>query len=98
MISSMARACLILSLATLYSVSDTTSTVWSHPVLSLCCTEYGPYRGAVMSGRITSVAMSRSGQLDRHCTVETHYSGMHVCRRFNNARACLGQLSLSLFL
>jgi hypothetical protein len=37
------------------------SAVWSRPVLSLCCTEHGLYHGVVLSGRITSVAMSRSG-------------------------------------
>jgi hypothetical protein len=26
-------------------MSYTTSVVWSHPVLSLYCTEYDPYRG-----------------------------------------------------
>jgi predicted NBD/HSP70 family sugar kinase len=62
---------------------------WSRPVLLLCCTEYGPSHDAVLSGHITAVAISRSGQLGRRCTVETHCSGMHVCRRFSNARACL---------
>jgi hypothetical protein len=37
--------------------------VSSHLVLSLCCTEYGPSYGAVLSGHITTVAMSSSGQL-----------------------------------
>jgi hypothetical protein len=50
-------------------MSCTTSVAWSCPVLSLCCTEHGPYRGAVLSGHITSVAMSRSDQLGRCCTV-----------------------------
>jgi hypothetical protein len=59
-------------------MSYMTSTAWSRPVLSLCCTEHGPYRCAVLSGRITSVAMFRSGQLDRRCTVEMHCSGMYV--------------------
>jgi hypothetical protein len=44
-------------------MSCTVSTAWSHPVLSLCCTEHGLYSGAILSGRITSVAMSRCGQL-----------------------------------
>jgi hypothetical protein len=65
-------------------MSCTVSATWSHPVLSLCCIEYGPYHGAVLSGRITSIAMYRSGQLGRHCTVEMHCSGLHVCRRFSN--------------
>jgi hypothetical protein len=90
MMSLKAWTCLILLPVTLHSVSDTTSAAWSRPVLSLCCTEHGPYRDVILSGRITSVAMSRSGQLGRRCTVETHCSGLHVCRRFSNARACLG--------
>jgi hypothetical protein len=39
------------------------STAWNRLVLSLCCTEYDPYRGAVLSDHITSIAMSRSDQL-----------------------------------
>jgi hypothetical protein len=35
-------------------------------------------RGAVLSGYITTVAMSRSGQLRRRYTLEPHCSGMHV--------------------
>jgi hypothetical protein len=58
--------------------SYTVSVAWSRPVLSLCCTEHGPYPGAVLSGRITSIAMSRSGQLGQCCTIELHCSGMHV--------------------
>jgi hypothetical protein len=89
-------------------MSCMTSAALSHPILSLCCTEPGPSRGAVLSGRITTVDMSRSGQLGQRCTVEMHCSGLHVCRCLSNARvclgkhvslvACLGQLSLSLFL
>jgi hypothetical protein len=56
----------------------TVSAAWSRPVLSLCCTEHDPYRGVALSGRITSVAMSRSGQLGRRYTIEPHCSGMHV--------------------
>jgi hypothetical protein len=44
-------------------MSCTALAAWSRPILSLCCTEHDPYRGAVLSGRITSVVMSRSGQL-----------------------------------
>jgi hypothetical protein len=66
------------------------SAAWNRPVLSLCCIEHGPSRDVVLSGHITAVAMSRSGQLDRRCTVGMHCSGLHVCRRFSNARACLG--------
>jgi hypothetical protein len=36
---------------------------WSRPVLSLCCTEYGPSCDAVLSDHFTTVVMSRSGQL-----------------------------------
>jgi hypothetical protein len=46
-------------------MSYTASVALSHPVLSLCCIEPGPSRGAVLSGRISTVAMSRSGQLGR---------------------------------
>jgi hypothetical protein len=70
-------------------MSCTVSAVWSHPILSLCYTEHNPSHGAVLSGRITFVAMSKSDQLDRHCTVEMHCSDLHVCRRFSNARACI---------
>jgi hypothetical protein len=70
-------------------MSYTASTAWSRPVLSLCCTEHGPFRGAVLSGCITYVAMSRNGQIGRCCTVETHCNDMHVCSRFSNARVCL---------
>jgi hypothetical protein len=70
-------------------MSYTASAAWSHPVLSLCCTEPDLSRGAVMSGRIIIVAMSRSGQLDQCCTVGKHCSGMHVCRRLSNAQVCL---------
>jgi hypothetical protein len=59
-------------------MSCTMSAVWSRPVLSLCCIEHGPYRGVVLSDHITSVAMSRSGQLGRRCTIEPHCSGLHV--------------------
>jgi hypothetical protein len=56
----------------------TASAAWSHPVSSLCCTEHGLHYGAVLSGRITTVAMSRSGQLGQHCTIEPHCSGLHI--------------------
>jgi hypothetical protein len=51
-------------------MSYTVLAVWSHLVLSLCCIEHGQRCGAIMSGRITTVAMSRSGQLVMRCTVE----------------------------
>jgi hypothetical protein len=68
------------------------SATWSSPILSLCYTEHGPSRDAVLSDRVTSVAMSRSGQLDRCCTIGMHCSGLHICRHLCNARACLGNM------
>jgi hypothetical protein len=44
-------------------MSCTVSTAWSHPVSSPCYTEQGQRCGAVLSGRITTIALSRSGQL-----------------------------------
>jgi hypothetical protein len=70
-------------------MSYTTSAAWSRPVLSLYCTEPDLSRGVVLSGCITTVAMSMSGQLDRRCTVGMHCSGLHVCRRLSDARAWL---------
>jgi hypothetical protein len=52
------------------------SAVWSCPVSSPCYTEHGQRCGAVLSGRITTVAMSRSGQLGLCCTVEPNCSGL----------------------
>jgi hypothetical protein len=51
-------------------MSCTASAALSRPILSLCCTEHGPYRGVVLSGRITSIAMYRSDQLSRRCIIE----------------------------
>jgi hypothetical protein len=53
-----------------------TSAAWSYHVLSLYCTEHDPYHSAVMLGRIISVAMSRSDQLGRRCTVA--YAGASI--------------------
>jgi hypothetical protein len=39
------------------------STAWSHPVLSLYYTKQDSSHDAVLSSHITTVAMSRSGQL-----------------------------------
>jgi hypothetical protein len=50
-------------------MSYTASVAWSRSILSLRCTEHDPYRGTVLSGRISSVVMSRSCQLVRRCTV-----------------------------
>jgi hypothetical protein len=52
------------------------SAAWSCPVSSPCYTEHGQRCGAVLMGYIITVAMSRSGQLDLHCTVEPNCSGM----------------------
>jgi hypothetical protein len=57
-------------------MSCTTSAVWSRTVSSPCYTEHGQRCGAILSGRITIVAMSRSGQLDLRCTVEPNCSGL----------------------
>jgi hypothetical protein len=57
-------------------MSYPTSAAWSHLVLSLYCTEPGPSCDAVMLGRITTVAMSRSDQLDLRCTVEPNWNGL----------------------
>jgi hypothetical protein len=55
------------------------SAAWSHLVLSLYCTEPSPSRGAALLGCITTVAMSRSGQLGLYCTVEPNCSGLSTC-------------------
>jgi hypothetical protein len=57
-------------------MSCTASAAWSRPVSSPCYTEHGQRCGAVLSGRITTVAMYRSGQLELRCTVELNCSGM----------------------
>jgi hypothetical protein len=57
-------------------MSCTVSAAWSCPVSSPCYTEHGQHCGAVLSGRITTVAMSRSGQLGLRCSVEPNCSGM----------------------
>jgi hypothetical protein len=57
-------------------MSCTASAAWSRSISSPCYTKHGRRCGAVLSGRITTVAMSRSGQLGLHCTVEPNCSGM----------------------
>jgi hypothetical protein len=57
-------------------MSCTTSVAWSRPVSSPCYTEHGQRCGAVLSGRITTVAMSSSGQLSLRYTVEPNCSGL----------------------
>jgi hypothetical protein len=51
-------------------ISCASSAVWSS-VLSHCCTEHGQWHCVVMSGHITTVAISKSGQLGRRCTIAT---------------------------
>jgi hypothetical protein len=52
------------------------SAVWSRHVSSSCYTEHGQRCGAVLSSRITTVAMFRSGQLGLCCTVELNCSDL----------------------
>jgi hypothetical protein len=68
-------------------MSCTTSAAWSRPVSSPCYTEHDQRCGAVLLGRITTVAMSRSDQLGLRCTVEpscsdlfAHLAGASVTR------------------
>jgi hypothetical protein len=60
-------------------MSCTTSVTWSRPVSSPCYTEHGQRCGVILSGDITSVVMSRSGQLSPRCSVKSNYSGMSTC-------------------
>jgi hypothetical protein len=55
------------------------SVTWSRSVFSPCYTEHGQRCGAVMSSRITTVAMSRSDQLGMCCTIELNCSGLSAC-------------------
>jgi hypothetical protein len=57
-------------------MSCTTLAAWSRPVSSSCCTEHDQRCGAILSGRITTVAISRGGQLGWRCTIEPNCSGM----------------------
>jgi hypothetical protein len=60
-------------------MSCTTSAVWSHHVSSPYYTEHGQRCGAILLGRITTVAMSRSSQLGLRCTIEPNCSGLSTC-------------------
>jgi hypothetical protein len=60
-------------------MSCSASAVWSRPVSSPCYTEHGQRYGVVLSGRITTIALSRSGQLGLRCSVEPNYSGLSAC-------------------
>jgi hypothetical protein len=57
-------------------MSCTASATWNHPVSSPCYTEHGQHCDAVLSGCITTVAISRSGQLGLRCSVEPNCSGL----------------------
>jgi hypothetical protein len=54
----------------------TVSAAWSRPVFSPCYTEHGQCYSVVLSGRITTVTISRSGQLGLHYTIELNCSGL----------------------
>jgi hypothetical protein len=57
-------------------MSCTASAAWSRHVSIPCYTEHGQHCGAVLSGRINTVAMPRSGQLGLRRTVEPNCSGL----------------------
>jgi hypothetical protein len=57
-------------------MSCTASVALSHPVSSPYYTEHGQRCGIIMSGCITTVTMSRSGQLGLRCTAEPNCSGL----------------------
>jgi hypothetical protein len=50
-------------------ISCVMSAVWSRSILSHCYIEHGQRRGVALLGRITTVAIYKSGQLGRWCTV-----------------------------
>jgi hypothetical protein len=54
------------------------SAAWSHHVSLPCYTKHGQRCDAILSGHITTVAMSRSGQLDLCCTVESNCSDLYA--------------------
>jgi hypothetical protein len=60
-------------------MSYTTSAAWSHHVSSPYYTEHGQRCCAVLLDRITTVAISKSGQQGLRCTVESNCSGMSAC-------------------
>jgi hypothetical protein len=57
-------------------MSCTASAAWSRPISSPCYIEHGQCCGAVLSGHLTTVAMSRSGQLRLRCTIEPNCRGL----------------------
>jgi hypothetical protein len=48
-------------------------------VSSPYCTKHDQHRGAILSSRITTVTMFKSGQLGRHCTIEPNCNDMSAC-------------------
>jgi hypothetical protein len=60
-------------------MSCTVSAAWSRPVSSPWYIEHGQRCGAILLGHITTVAMSRSGQLGLRCTVKPNCSGLSAC-------------------
>jgi hypothetical protein len=54
----------------------TALVAWSRHVSSPWYIEHGQRCGVVLSGRITTVAMSMSGQLGLCCTIELNCSGL----------------------
>jgi hypothetical protein len=90
-------------------MSCTTSAAWMRLISSPYYTEHGQRCGAVLSGHITIVAMSKSDQLSLRYTVESNCSGMSVRitvasvtldRALDTCKpSCVaGQLDISLFL
>jgi hypothetical protein len=57
-------------------MSCTALAAWSRHVSSPCYTEHGQHCGIVLSDRITTVVISRSGQLGLRCTVEPNCSSL----------------------
>jgi hypothetical protein len=55
-------------------MSCVVSAAWSRSVSSPCCTKHDQRRGAVLSSHITTIVMSRSGQLGRRCTIKPNCS------------------------
>jgi hypothetical protein len=79
-------------------MSCTASVAWSRPASSPCYTKHGQRCGVILSGHITTVVMSRSGQLDLRCTAEPNCSGIsaRACRRLGNTRLCFRHMRAQL--
>jgi hypothetical protein len=60
-------------------MSCTVSAAWSRSVSSSCYTEHSQRCDAILTGRITTVVMYRSGQLGLRCTVQSNCSDMPAC-------------------